>query len=139
MPFNSILFTYDDLISAYHPRDILGLGYLPFDKKSLRRKINPISTWQQLNCLNTKPCFSIVRNLRCSQMPPLRQPWRKASTGRKSSNKSISVRQTAHTALFQGIFGYNSKVEAALPYSLDHARQLLDQAGYILTSWRNST
>jgi peptide/nickel transport system substrate-binding protein len=121
---------YDELIAAYHSKDILGLGYVPFDKKLYVEKSSRINLYY----LNLPQYQALFLNRGKSQV--LSDKNVRAALA-ESLNRDEVIKevylgyaQPAFGPIPPGYLGYNAKIEQVHTYNLDNAKKLLDQAGF---------
>ncbi|MEK9181231.1 MAG: peptide ABC transporter substrate-binding protein [Patescibacteria group bacterium] len=122
--------SYDDLISAYHSRAVMGLGYIPFDKKIYVEKSSNISQ----HLLNLPQYQALFFNT--NKSPVLRDKNVRAALAESLNRQAIidevylTAAQAAYGPIPEGYLGHNTAVEKIHPYDLEHAKKLLDEAGF---------
>lgn len=127
--------TYDDLIASYHSKEILGLGYVPFDKKIYVEKSSRINLYE----LNL-PRYQALFINRSRTASPIGDKNVRAALAQTLNRQNIidevylKAARPAYGPIPQNFLGYNPGVEKANLYNPDNAKKLLDQAGYKATS-----
>lgn len=122
--------TYDALIAAYHARAILGLGYVPFDKKAYVEKTSAINLYainlpqyQALFFNRAKSPVLADRNVRYALAQSL---------NRQEIIREVYLdgAEASYGPIPRSYVGYNPGVEQAHLYNLDAAKKLLEQTGF---------
>lgn len=125
--------SYDDLIAAYHGRDVMGLGYIPFDKKiyvQISSSINLYSLalprYQAVFFNPSKSAVLADKNVRAALA--------------QSLNREVIIDQVyagaarpAYGPIPAGSLGYNPGVEKANLFDLENAKKLLANSGFAAT------
>jgi len=123
--------TYDDMIAAYHSRDIMGIGYIPFDKKIYIEKSSRIELhnihlpqYQALFFNKSKSDVLSDKNVRSAltQSVNRQQIIEEAYQG---------AAEPSFGPIPPGYLGYNPGVEEANKYDLENAKKLLTDAGFV--------
>jgi len=126
--------TYDDLIASYHSKNVLGLGYVPFDKKVYVEKSSRINLYH-LNLPRYQALF-----INRGQTNVLSDKNVRAALAQSLNRQEIiqevylGAATPAYGPIPKGFLGYNPGVEQANVYNLDNAKKLLQQAGFAATS-----
>lgn len=127
--------TTDDLINAYHARDIQGLGYVPFDRNLF---IEPKSSLNQFQL--PLPQYQAVFINRAKNPAPL-EDVRVRTALAKSVDKQkiisdvfVGQGSEAYGPILPGFLGYHEQIPGADMniYDPQKSKDLLDQAGWIL-------
>ena len=123
--------SYDQLIAAYHGNDILGLGYIPFDRQQYVEKSSRIEQYT----LNLPQYQALFFN-------PNKSPVLADGNVRSALAQGINKREII-TQVYQGLalesygpippgyLGYNPGVEQANLYNLENAKKLLADTGFV--------
>lgn len=122
--------SYDDLIAAYHSRDILGLGYIPFEKKVYVEKSSLVNLYpvqlpqyQALFFNRSKSAVLADKNVRAAL---------EESVNRREIIDEVYM--SAANAAFGPIppfyLGYNPVVESTHAFNEENTKKLLDAAGF---------
>ncbi|MBI4054061.1 MAG: peptide ABC transporter substrate-binding protein [Candidatus Doudnabacteria bacterium] len=122
--------SYDDLISAYHSKDVTGLGYVPFDKKIYLEKSSRINLYY----LSLPRYQALFLNRQAS--PVLADKNVRAALAQSLNRQEIinevylGFARPAYGPVPPGYLGYNSGVEQAHRFNLTNAKNLLAQSGF---------
>lgn len=122
--------TYDQVIAAYHSTDILGLGYIPFDKKLYVEKSSHINQY----ALNLPQYQAVFFN--SGKSPVLADKNVRAALVQSMNRQEVidevyyGLARPAYGPIPPGYLGYNAGVEQAHLYDLDNARKLLADTGF---------
>jgi len=117
--------TLDDVIAAYHSREVMGLGYIPFEKRSYIEKSSRIN----LHYLNLPQYLALFLNK--NRSPVLRDKNVVYALAQSLNRKEIidkiyfGFAQPAYGPIPPGYIGYNPGVMKAHLYNLENARTLL--------------
>ncbi len=125
----------DELIAAYHSRDIEGLGYVPFDKNLF---IVPQKKLQQI--LLPLPQYQTVFINRAKNPAPLEDVRVRMALARSVDKKKIieevygNQATEAYGPILPGHLGYHQNIPGAEMnvYDVEAAKAKLDQAGWIM-------
>lgn len=126
--------TYDNLIAAYHGRDILGLGYIPFDKKIYVEKSSNVQLYPL-----TLPKYQAVF-FNTSKSTILTDKNLRAALAQSLDRQQIidevfdGAAHPAYGPITAGAMGYNGGVEKANLYNPDNAKKLLADSGFAASS-----
>ncbi|OGH69420.1 MAG: hypothetical protein A2754_02975 [Candidatus Magasanikbacteria bacterium RIFCSPHIGHO2_01_FULL_47_8] len=127
--------TTDDLIDAYHSRDIDGLGYVPFDKnlfieakKNLQQIVLPL------------PQYQAVFINRIKNPAPLEDAKVRLALAKSVDKNKIIAEvyggqaQDAYGPILPGHLGYHEQIPGADMniYDAEKAKALLDAAGWVV-------
>lgn len=125
--------TYDDLIAAYHSKDILGLGYVPFDKKVYVEKSSRINLYY----INMPRYQALFLNRNKSGVLAEKAVRKALVEGldRQEIIKEVYLgsAQPAFGPIPPNSLGYNSKIESNYPHDIGAAKAILAAAGWIKT------
>ncbi len=127
--------TADQLIQAYHSRDIMGLAYEPYDQNLF---ISPKKTLQQF-ALPLSQYQAVFIN-RAKNPAPLEDVRVRTALAKSVDKKKIIMEvyggraSEAYGPILPGYLGYHEQIPGADMniYDLDKAKILLDQAGWTL-------
>jgi peptide/nickel transport system substrate-binding protein len=126
--------SYDDLIAAYHGREVMGLGYIPFDKKIYVQVSSNISLYS----LELPRYQAVFFN--SAKSPVLADKNVRAALAQSLNRQTIidqvyaGAAQPAYGPIPAGSLGYNPGVTKANLFDLDNAKKLLAAAGFSATS-----
>ena len=127
--------TTDDLIDAYHSRDIEGLGYEPYDRNLF---IEPKKNLQQIQLLLPQYQAVFINDLK--NPAPLGDVRVRTALG-KSINKQQIISEIygnhageAYGPILPGHLGYHEQIPGADMniYDREAAAKLLDEAGWLM-------
>ena len=122
--------TYDDIIASYHSRNIMGLGYIPFDKKIYIEKTSRIN----INYVNLPQYQALFFNK--NQSPVLKDKNVRHALAQSINRQEIidelffGFAQSAHGPIPPGYNGYNPGVTEAHIYNVENARTLLAESEF---------
>ncbi len=122
--------TYDELIAAYHGRDVLGVGYVPFDKKVYIEKSSRINLLQ----ISLPQYLALFFNR--SRSPVLADRNVRAALSAGINRQEIidqvysGAARPAYGPIPPGHLGYNPAVETANQYNPEAAKKSLADAGF---------
>jgi len=117
--------TYDDVIASYHSRNIMGLGYIPFDKKVYIEKTSKI----KINYLNLPQYQALFFNK--NQSDVLKDKNVRYALAQSINRQEIidkiffGFAQSSHGPIPPGYNGYNPGVTEAHLYNIENAKALL--------------
>ncbi|PIR97409.1 MAG: hypothetical protein COT91_01540 [Candidatus Doudnabacteria bacterium CG10_big_fil_rev_8_21_14_0_10_41_10] len=123
--------TYDDAIAAYHGRDIMGLGFIPFDKKNYVEKSSRIN----LHYLNLPQYQALFFNK--SKSPVLNDKNVRYALAQSIDREEIinaiyfGKAQSSRGPIPPGYIGYNPGVEESHLYNIENAKALLSASEFI--------
>jgi len=124
--------TYDDLISAYHSKDIQGLGYVPFDKKIYVEKSSQINLYN-VNLPQYQALFLNRAKAPILSERAVRQALAESvNRDQIVSEAYLEAAQPSYGPIPPGYLGYNGAIQHAYLYDIEAAKKLLDDAGYKL-------
>jgi peptide/nickel transport system substrate-binding protein len=129
---------FDHLISAYQSKDILSLGFIPFDKKVFLESKDNINQYQ-INLPQYQAVFfnlpknSVVADKAVRQALAL-------STERRPiiDDVYLGYAQEAYGPIVKGNLGYNPSIEETTHFNLEEAGAILDKAGWVLDNSTNT-
>ncbi len=126
--------TSDALIDVYHAKEIMGLGYVPFDRKlfiqvnsKIRQFLLPLSQYQAV-FINRAKNPAPLEDLR------VRLALAKAIDKKKIIEEIFGGQASeAYGPILPGYLGYHEQIPGADMniYDAERAKQLLDEAGWI--------
>lgn len=122
----------EDLLSAYHSKDINAMGYVPFDKKAF---VEPGSRTEQYR-INLPQYQAVFFNLPKSPIlsdKSVRQALWLATDRQAIINEVYNgFAQPAYGPILEGNLGYSQKVKDATHFSLEEAATILTKGGWTL-------
>lgn len=132
----------DELIDAYHSRDIEGLGFEPFDRSLF---IEPKKNLRQIKL--TLPQYQAVFINDVKNPAPLSDTRVRLALAKSVNKQQIiadiygSQSSEAYGPILPGHLGYHEQIPGAPMniYDVEAAKKLLDEAGWLLdpaTGWR---
>ncbi|MGE5392194.1 MAG: ABC transporter substrate-binding protein [Candidatus Saccharibacteria bacterium] len=122
----------ENLLAAYHGRDISAMGYVPFDKKAF---VEPSSKTGQYR-ISLPQYQAVFFNLPKSAVladKSVRQALWLATDRNDLINQVYSgFAQAAYGPILEGNLGYNPQVKDATHFSLDEASAILNKGGWTM-------
>ncbi len=127
--------TTDELINAYHAREIMGLGYVPFDQSLF---IQPKASLQQI--FLPLPQYQAVFINRVKNPAPLEDRRVRLALAKAVDKKKIideiyvGQGSEAYGPIPEGYLGYHPEIPGADMnlFDISRAKALLDEAGWML-------
>lgn len=122
--------TYDDVIASYHSRNIMGIGYIPFDKKIYIEKTSNIN----INYVNLPQYQALFFNKNQSQV--LKDKNVRYALAQSVNRQEIidkvffGFAQSSYGPIPPGYNGYNPGVTEAHIYNIENAKTLLAESGF---------
>lgn len=123
--------SYDDLIAAYHGKDILGLGYVPFDKKVYVEKSSDINLYP-LSLPRYQAVFFNPAKSQALSDQNVRAALAQSLNRREIIDQVYSgAAQPTYGPIPSSLPGYNPGVEQANLLNPENAKKLLTAAGFV--------
>lgn len=122
----------EDLLAAYHGKDINAMGYVPFDKKAFVQASSKTAQYRIDLPQYQAAFFNLQKNPVLADKSVRQALW--LSTDRQAIIDEVysGFAKPAYGPILEGNLGYNPKVKETTHFSLDEAAGILNKGGWVL-------